>query len=91
MGARTEIAYQDISKLKYCTCIFKEALRLYPPAAGSSRLVTDDIDIIGYKVPKNTVVMVSTYVNARFETFFPNAYEFNPERFMKDTENGESS
>ena len=91
MGDRTEITYQDISKLKYCSCVFKEALRLYPPASNASRLVTDDIDILDYTVPKNTIVMVSSYINARFEKYFPNAYEFNPERFLKDAENGESS
>lgn len=91
LGDRTEITYQDISKLKYCSCVFKEALRLYPPASNASRLVTDDIDILDYTVPKNTIVMVSSYINARFEKYFPNAYEFNPERFLKDADHVESS
>ena len=32
LGERTEITYQDTVDLKYIRAIFKEALRLYPPA-----------------------------------------------------------
>ena len=33
LGEKTEISYQDAVELKYVQCIFKESLRLYPPAA----------------------------------------------------------
>ena len=31
LGARTEITCQDVNELKYCSSIFKESLRLFPP------------------------------------------------------------
>jgi cytochrome P450 len=58
LGAKTEINFQDISNLKYCSSIFKEALRLYPPAAASSRQITEIIDIDDFQVPRNTIVWV---------------------------------
>jgi len=68
--------------LKYCSSIFKEALRLYPPAALSNRIITEDMLVNDYFVPKQTTIITSSYVNARHEKFFTNdCYEFKPERF----------
>jgi cytochrome P450 len=42
-------------------------------------------------VPKQTVVMTSSYVNARLEKFFTNdCYEFKPERFIKNIDSNDS-
>jgi cholesterol 24(S)-hydroxylase len=58
LGKRNEITYQDIVDLKYCSCIFKEALRLYPVVPIIDRCTTDDIEINGYKIPSNTMISV---------------------------------
>lgn len=84
LGERTEITYQDVVKLKYCSSIFKEALRLYPPAPNLARQTTEEIEIDGYIIPSDTTVMVSTYVNGRLVKYFPNPMEYRPERFIKD-------
>lgn len=86
LGERTEISYQDIVNLKYCSCIFKESLRIYPPVVIVERVIKDEMDIEGYKIPKNTQIAFSSYMNARLEKFFHNPLEFSPERFMKDPE-----
>ena len=59
LGERTEVTYQDVADLKYCSAIFKESLRLYPPAPNVSRYTPEDIDIQGVKVPKHTPIIVS--------------------------------
>ena len=58
LGERNEISYQDAVNLKYCNFIFKEALRLYPPATGLMREITEDITIDKYNLPKGTIVSV---------------------------------
>jgi cytochrome P450 len=58
LGERNDITYEDITSLKYCASVFKEALRLYPPAAALWRLITEEMEIDGYKIPKNTIVQV---------------------------------
>lgn len=58
LGERTEVTFQDINELKYCSAIFKEALRLYPAAPNISRYTPEEIDINGTKVPKNTPLWV---------------------------------
>ena len=59
LGERTEISYQDIVNLKYCSCIFKESLRIYPPVVIVERVIKDEMDIEGYKIPKNTQIAVN--------------------------------
>ena len=59
LGDRTEISYQDALALKYCNCIFKEALRMYPPVVDIGRQINEDMDILGYKVPRDTYVQVN--------------------------------
>ncbi len=59
LGERTEISFQDAVNLKYCNCIFKEALRLYPPAPGIMRHSTEEMTIDGYNIPTGTVFSVN--------------------------------
>ncbi len=91
MGNRPFITYQDAIDLKYCSSIFKETLRLYPPSPLQLRVNTDEMNISGYNIPVNSLISVSPYVCGRNEKFFKNSLEFKPERFLKDKDSLESS
>ena len=69
LGERTEITYQDVNKLKYCSNIFKEALRMYSPVVIIFRYTTEDMTINGIKVPKGTTIGVCTN-NCSYLAFF---------------------
>jgi cytochrome P450 len=86
LGERAEITYQDIIELKYCAAVFKEALQLWPPIPFSTRVCDHEWEVDGYYIPTNTVFHLASYVSARIEKNFKNAYEFKPERFLKDKE-----
>lgn len=58
LGQRTEVTYQDVTELKYCSAIFKESLRLFPPAPTIGRQIKDDMIINGYLLPANTNIFV---------------------------------
>jgi cholesterol 24(S)-hydroxylase len=58
LGERIEITYQDAIDLKYCSSIFKEALRMYPPAPAINRYILDEMNINGIRVPANTSLNV---------------------------------
>ena len=58
LGSRTQITYEDYTKLKYILCVFKETLRLYPPAPEQDRYLPDDYVIQGVRVPGDTEFMV---------------------------------
>ncbi len=59
LGAKTEITQDDLQQLEYTGCVFKEALRKWPPAGGISRKTTEDTLIGGYMVPKDSWISVS--------------------------------
>jgi cytochrome P450 len=71
LGERNEITYQDAVDLKYCNCIFKETLRLFPPVTMISREPTEDFFINEYKIPKGTflVVIIEDFVKIKLEIF----------------------
>ena len=60
LGSRNEITHEDVTKLKYTSSIFKEALRLYPPANTISRRTNEDMVINGHSVPSGTTLSVSS-------------------------------
>ena len=59
LGERSEVTYQDVNELKYCSAIFKEALRLYPPAPAISRQIKDNLNVNGFEIPENTQLIVN--------------------------------
>ena len=58
LGERTDVTYQDVTDLKYCSALFKETLRLFPPLPHFGRKIKDKMTINGYEVPKDSVVIV---------------------------------
>lgn len=59
LGERSEVTYQDVNDLKYCSAIFKEALRLFPPVTILQRITNEEIEINGYKIPTDTPLSVN--------------------------------
>ncbi|XP_073434076.1 cholesterol 24-hydroxylase-like [Dendrobates tinctorius] len=85
IGSRRDIEYDDLGKLRYLSQVLKETLRLYPPAPGTSRLLQEDMIIEGVRIPKNTPVLVYSYVTGRMEQFFKDPLTFDPDRFSRDS------
>jgi cytochrome P450 len=73
--------FEDLPKLKYTTCVFKEALRLYPPVWVFSRRALQEDEIDGYRIPAGSTVFVSPYVMHRHTRYWENPEGFDPERF----------
>jgi cytochrome P450 len=66
--------------------VFKETLRLYPPAYAISRTALHDIDIDGYTVHKGNIVFVAPYTLHRRPDYFAHPETFDPEHFSADNE-----
>lgn len=60
VGSKPEVGYEDLSKLEYTNLVWKEALRLYPPAPVTFRDVDrDGYTIDGLAIPKGTIIIVA--------------------------------
>ncbi|GAC1642798.1 MAG: cytochrome P450 [Ktedonobacteraceae bacterium] len=79
--------YADLARLPYCLQVFKETMRLYPPAYAISRAPLHDVNIDGYTVRKGKdIVLVSPYTIHRRPDYFPNPEMFDSERFTPENE-----
>jgi len=78
--------YADLARLPYCLQVFKEAMRLYPPAYIMARQALREVEIDGYRVPQGWVVLLSPYTLHRREDFFPEPEKFDPGRFTPERE-----
>jgi cytochrome P450 len=76
----------DLANLPYCLQVFKETMRLYPPASGILREALHDVEIDGYLVPKGHNVLLSPYTLQRRPEYFPNPETFDPDRFTPERE-----
>jgi cytochrome P450 len=78
--------YADLARLPYCLQVFKESMRLYPPAYATARRALRDVEIDGYHLSKGMIALVAPYTLHRREEYFPEPEKFVPERFTPERE-----
>ena len=78
------ITVESLKELNYIRAIFKETLRLYSVASGSTSLeATREFNIRDTKIPRGTRVFWSTIAAGRDASTYPNPEEFFPERWLE--------
>jgi len=83
LGDRLATA-DDYPRLQYLEMVLAESMRLYPPAWAVSRLAMEDVDVGGWRVPRDAVAVVSQAVMHRDPRFWPEPERFDPMRFAPD-------
>jgi cytochrome P450 len=78
-------AFEDYPRLAYTESVFAEAMRLFPPAWAIGRLAIADHEFGGYRIPKNSLIIISPYITQRDARFWENAEKFVPERFFEQS------
>jgi cytochrome P450 len=73
--------YSDLALLPYTLQVFKEAMRLYPPAYAVTRTALHDLQLAGYSIRRGELVVLPIYAIHRRPDYFPHPEEFNPDRF----------
>lgn len=76
--------FEHLKEMKYIECVLKEVQRIYPTAPFFGRRVTEDIQLDGYVIPKDSTVAVFTYAMHRNPELYPNPLKFDPDRFLPE-------
>ena len=74
----------DMQKLVYTASVFREALRLYPPAWVIGREAVTDYQLGNVPVPAGSTLLLSPYATQRDPRWWRRAEEFVPERWMEE-------
>ncbi|XP_030585420.1 cytochrome P450 3A40-like [Archocentrus centrarchus] len=78
------VQYQALMQMEYLDCVINESLRLYPIASRLERVAKASVEINGFVIPKDMVVMVPTWPLHRDPEIWPEPEKFKPERFSKE-------
>jgi cytochrome P450 len=61
--------------------VLRETMRLYPPAWAIGREPLEDLELGGFRIPRGSQIWLSQWVMHHDERWFPEPYEFRPERW----------
>jgi cytochrome P450 len=75
--------YEHVRDLPYTAAVFEETLRLYPPVWAFGRRATEDLELLGYRIPQGSTVVMSPYVTHRNPRYFADPLAFKPERWLE--------
>ncbi|MCB9567830.1 MAG: cytochrome P450 [Myxococcales bacterium] len=76
----------DLPALACVERVFKETLRLYPPAWSIGRYLAEDDVIDGLRIEAPAIAMVSPYLTHRDPKLWPDPERFDPDRFLPEAE-----
>jgi cytochrome P450 len=76
----------DLKRMPYVLSVFKESMRLYPPAYIMGRRCWKECEIGGYPIRKNQLVFVNIAGIHRRADIYPDPDRFDPDRFAGDKE-----
>ena len=80
------IAFADLPRLPLALQVFKEALRLYPPAFLIGRQAKRDTRLGGHAIEAGEIVLLAPYILQRSPRYFEQPLHFDPDRFLPERE-----
>ncbi len=73
-----------LPKLPLLKRIIQESMRLYPPVWMTARAPSEDTELGGYYIPKDSLVLASPWAMGRHPDHWQNPEAFDPDRFLPE-------
>jgi cytochrome P450 len=84
LNAGVELDFTSVMGFHYVRQVIDESMRLYPPAWMVGRRNNEDDEIGGYRIIKDTNVLVPIWYLHRSEKYWSEPLKFKPERFAPE-------
>lgn len=75
------LEHADLERTPVMGMVMREALRLMPPVPGIPRRTVRDAEFMGYRVPKDSFVMIDPQFTHLMDEWWTRPTEWDPERF----------
>jgi cytochrome P450 len=75
----------DLQNLVYTRAAILETVRLFPPSWGYPRYCKEGMEIDGYEIPPESMVIPMVYFTHRHPDYWESPEEFRPERFVGES------
>jgi cytochrome P450 len=82
-----ELNFHTVGEFHYVRQVIEESMRIYPPVWTIGRRNLEDDELGGYKIEKNTNVLIPIIYLHHSERFWEEPEKFKPERFAPDVRN----
>lgn len=73
--------FSDMRRMPFIRDVFQETLRLYPPVAFLARDAAKPTELCGQPIEGHALAIVPTWLMHRHGVYWPDADQFNPDRF----------
>ncbi|CAH1797213.1 unnamed protein product [Owenia fusiformis] len=80
---KAPITGKTLAQLPYVKAVLKEVFRIYPITYSTSRIIHEDIEMGGYRIPAGSHVQANLYGMGHESALFPEPEEFRPERWLR--------
>ncbi|XP_073228662.1 cytochrome P450 10-like [Porites lutea] len=84
VGKDGNVTTKHLAKVSYLKAFTRESMRLTPVTGVNLRILEQDVELSGYKVPAQTFIFFQEYCTARSEKYFKQPLEFKPERWLRE-------
>jgi cytochrome P450 family 135 len=74
----------EVGGERYATAVVNETLRVRPVVPVVARMLTQELELGGYRMPAGTRVMPSIYLTNRNQRVYEDPAAFRPERFLEN-------
>jgi sterol 14-demethylase len=82
-GVPPPVSFQALREIPRLESAVKEALRLHPPLILLLRAATRELEVLGYRIPKDALVGATPAISNRIAADFPDPDAFRPQRYAE--------